>query len=110
MDVAALGEEPRHTACSSDAYRDRLNRLRPDTGATDHRSAHQKKASPRTHDQTGRSETQRRPTALNNWENGGTILRLDHRKSIAVFIGMDEDRLDDEMSRAWNDAHGKLTE
>jgi hypothetical protein len=49
------------------------------------------------------------PTAVGNWEHGGTILCREHRKHIAAFIGMDEEALDGEMRRAWNAAHGKPT-
>ena len=46
------------------------------------------------------------PTAWGNWENGGTILRRDHRRLVAAFISMDESALDQEMRRAWIEAHG----
>jgi transcriptional regulator with XRE-family HTH domain len=49
------------------------------------------------------------PTAVGNWEHGGTILCREHRKHIAAFIGVDEKAVHEEMRRAWNAAHGKPT-
>jgi DNA-binding XRE family transcriptional regulator len=46
------------------------------------------------------------PTAIFHWEHGGTILRREHRKLVAAFLGIDHDTLSAQMSRAWNAAHG----
>jgi transcriptional regulator with XRE-family HTH domain len=47
------------------------------------------------------------PTALSNWERGGTVLYRKHRRQLASFLGIDEGALDAQMARAWTAAHCK---
>jgi hypothetical protein len=47
------------------------------------------------------------PTAIGNWEHGGTILCREHRKRLAAFLDLDAEVLSEQMSRAWNAAHAK---
>ena len=47
------------------------------------------------------------PTAVDNWEHGGTILCREHRVRLAAFLDLDAEVLHAQMSRAWNEAHAK---
>lgn len=47
------------------------------------------------------------PCTWSSWECGGTIMTHNHRRLVASFLGMNEDIIDKEMKRQWNERHGK---
>ncbi len=47
------------------------------------------------------------PCTVKDWEGGGTIMKNDHRRLVASFLGMNEDIIDKTMRKQWNERHGK---
>lgn len=47
------------------------------------------------------------PCTWSSWECGGTIMKHDHRRLVASFLGINEDIIGKEMKRQWNEWHGK---
>jgi transcriptional regulator with XRE-family HTH domain len=43
------------------------------------------------------------------WENGGTIMLVEHRTMIADFIGLPISQIHKSMKQQWNKLHGKFT-
>lgn len=46
------------------------------------------------------------PCTWSNWELEGTIMKPEHRKLVAGFIGMDPNHIYRCMKRRWNNSHG----
>ena len=47
------------------------------------------------------------PCTVKDWESGGTITKLDHRRLVASFLGIHEDIIDENMRKQWNKLHRK---
>jgi transcriptional regulator with XRE-family HTH domain len=48
------------------------------------------------------------PGTWGDWERGGLIFYLSHRTKLAQFLGLDLQRLDEEMRTRWNKKHRRL--
>lgn len=44
---------------------------------------------------------------VGDWERGGTIMKHDHRRRVASFLGMAEETINETMTKQWNELHGK---
>jgi transcriptional regulator with XRE-family HTH domain len=49
------------------------------------------------------------PSTWSSWEGGGTIMKPEHRKLVALFTGLSEEEVYRCMKKRWNDLHGKPT-
>lgn len=47
------------------------------------------------------------PCTWSSWECGGTIMKHDHRRLIASFLGIAENTINKTMKKQWNELHGK---
>lgn len=47
------------------------------------------------------------PCTWSNWECGGTIMICEHRRLVALFLGLDEEIVFEDMRRQWNERHRK---
>ncbi|MDO8272412.1 MAG: helix-turn-helix transcriptional regulator [Gammaproteobacteria bacterium] len=47
------------------------------------------------------------PSTWSNWENGGTIMCLNHRRLVASFLCIPEEIIYTDMKIQWNNLHGK---
>ena len=47
------------------------------------------------------------PCTVGDWERGGTIMKHDHRRLIASFLGIAEETVYETMKKQWNERHGR---
>ncbi len=47
------------------------------------------------------------PCTWSSWECGGTIMTHKHRRLVASFLGVAEDKINEKMKKQWNERHGK---
>lgn len=43
------------------------------------------------------------PCTWSSWECGGTIMKHDHRRLVASFLGIDEEKVIENLKRQWNE-------
>lgn len=47
------------------------------------------------------------PCTVKDWEGGGTIMKHDHRRLVALFLGIAEEVVNEIMKKQWNVRHKK---